>query len=168
MISSNFPPAQFAPRRAFMLTAMVGINAALLPIPLYAQEVLNQLLKPATPDQVKAVIDGFLDGAQPVKQGLKLVMPVLGDNPAAVPVKVVFEMPITPQLYCEELIILAEGNPYPLACRFNFTPLAGTTEVAVRLRLIESQSVSAVARMSDGQFILTRQAIAVTAGGCGM
>lgn len=155
-------------RRDFIVGISLGLGATLLPIPLYATELLEQILKPATAAQVQAIIDDFLKGEKPLEQGIKLTMPVLGDNPAAVPLKVAFDLSVLPDFYCEELIILAEGNPYPLACRFKFTALAGTTEVAVRLRLIESQSVSAIARMSNGQFLLARQHITVTAGGCGM
>lgn len=43
-----------------------------------------------------------------------------------------------------------------------------TTEVAVRLRLIESQTIKALARMSDGSYLMTQRHITVTAGGCGM
>ncbi len=168
MTFSNIPP-RFARRRQLILGTAAGLGASWLPIgALNAQPAFQQLLKPATAAQVQAIVDEFLKGASPVEQGLKLDMPVLGDNPSSVPVKVVLDGPVTPQRYCQELIILAEGNPHPLACRFNFTPLAGTTEVAVRLRLIETQSIRALARMSDGQVLSARHHITVTAGGCGM
>ncbi|WP_353174652.1 thiosulfate oxidation carrier protein SoxY [Paracandidimonas soli] len=156
-------------RRRQLLTAgaAVGLGSSLLPATLRAQ-ALQQLLEPATKAEVQAVIDDFLQGAKPLGQGLLLEMPVLADNPAAVPVKAVLEAPVTPEAYCEELIILAEGNPKPLACRFKFTPLAGTTEVAVRLRLIGTQSIRVLARMNDGRVLTARRDVAVTAGGCGM
>ena len=74
----------------------------------------------------------------------------------------------TPESYCEELIVIAEGNPRPLACRFRFTPLVGNVDVAVRLRLIGSQTVRAMARMNDGRVLAMAKPITVTAGGCGM
>lgn len=168
MTSFNFPLRPNAKRRQLLSGAALGLGFSLLPSVLLAQSALEQLLSSATQAEIQAVVDGFLKGAEPIEQGLKLDMPVLGDNPAAVPVKAILTTPITADTYCEELIILAEGNPYPLACRFNFTALAGTTEVAVRLRLIESQAIRALARMSDGRFLVARQHITVTAGGCGM
>ncbi|HRL20869.1 thiosulfate oxidation carrier protein SoxY [Alcaligenes sp. SDU_A2] len=161
-------PARFARRRQLLLGAAAGLGTAWAPTVLQAQPAFQQLLKPATPAQVQAIVDEFLQGAVPLEQGLKLEMPVLGDNPSAVPAKAILELPITPDSYCKELVILAEGNPHPLACRFTFTPLAGTTEVAVRLRLIETQHVRALARMSDGRCLSARHHITVTAGGCGM
>ena len=133
-----------------------------------AQQTTLPPLKPANPEEIQAIINEFLKGRQPLEQGLKLELPVLGDNPSAVPVKAMVELPITPESYCEEMILLAEGNPRPLACRFAFTPLAGTAEIAVRLRLIETQSIRALARMNDGRVLMARQHITVTAGGCGM
>lgn len=168
MTSFNTPSTPNTIRRQLISGATIGLGFSLLPSVVLAQSALDQLLKSASQAEIQAVVNEFLKGAEPLEQGLKLDMPVLGDNPAAVPVKAVFTQPITAESYCEELIILAEGNPYPLACRFNFTPLAGTTEVAVRLRLIESQAIRALARMSDGQFLVARQHITVTAGGCGM
>lgn len=168
MIFSNIDKTNFARRRQLLKGVAFGLGSSLLPTALYAQQALQQALKSASETEVQAVIDAFLQGDQPVEQGLKLDMPALGDNPSAVPVKVVFETPITPDGYCKELIVIAEGNPRPLACRFQFTPLAGTTEAAIRLRLIETQTIRALARMSDGRVLMARQHITVTAGGCGM
>lgn len=163
--NENFPLAQ---RRQLLEGAALGLGLALVPTAVRAQLASPTPLKPASAAEVQAIIDGFLQGAQPIEKGLELEMPVLGDNPAAVPVKAKVALPITPESYCEELIILAEGNPRPLACRFSFTPLAGTAEVAIRLRLIESQNIRALARMNDGRVLMTHRHITVTAGGCGM
>ena len=168
MTSSNSLPPHFQQRRQLLLGAALGLGTLSLPTIAHAQALAQQLLQSATQAEVQAEIDTFLKGAQALTTGLRLQMAVLGDNPAAVPVKVVFETPITEDTYCEELIILAERNPKPLACRFQFSPLAGTTEVAVRLRLIESQTIQALARMSDGRYLIAQQTITVTAGGCGM
>lgn len=157
-----------ARRRQLLEGAALGLGLGLLPLSLRAQLASNVPLKPASDQEVQAVISGFLRGAQPLEEGLELEMPVLGDNPAAVPVKARVGLPITPESYCEELVILAEGNPRPLACRFTFTPLIGTAEVSIRLRLIESQTIRALARMNDGRILMAHQHITVTAGGCGM
>ena len=144
----------------------MGLGIVLLPMAGRAQT--QAPLQAADPAQVQAIVDAFLDGAKPLAQGITLDMPVLGDNPASVPVKAKVLLPITPESWCEELIILAEGNPRPLACRFTFTPMAGTAEVAVRLRLIESQNIRTLARMNDGRVLMAQRHITVTAGGCGM
>lgn len=170
MTSSNLliAPAHLVKRRQLLIATALGLSTTFLPPALRAQSTINELLRPASAAEVKAILDDFTQGQSPITTGLKLDMPVLGDNPAAVPVKVVFDESITPENFCEELIILAESNPKPLACRFQFTALAGTTEVAVRLRLIESQNIRALARMNDGRILMAQRHITVTAGGCGM
>lgn len=167
-MTSSKLPSRFVRRRQLVLGSAAGLGAAWLPINLHAQVAFDQLLKPATAAQVQAIVDEVLKGAIPEEKGMKLDMPALGDNPAAVPVKVVLDLPASDDVYCQELIILAQGNPHPLACRFNFTALAGTTEVAVRLRLIETQTIRALARLSDGRVLSAQHHITVTAGGCGM
>lgn len=168
MIFSKVQKQPLARRRQLLEGAALGVGLGLVPPALRAQLAAPAPLKPASPAEVQAIISEFLQGAQALEEGLDLDMPVLGDNPAAVPIKAKVLLPITPASYCEELIILAEGNPRPLACRFTFTPLAGTAEVAIRLRLIESQTIRALARMNDGRILMAHRHITVTAGGCGM
>lgn len=164
----NIPDQDFAQRRQLLEGAALGLGLGLLSPALLAQPAPQPPLKAADSDEIQAIISTFLQGTQPLEEGLVLEMPILGDNPAAVPVKAKVNLPMTPESYCQELIILAEGNPRPLACRFNFTPLAGTAEVAIRLRLIDTQTVRALARMSDGRVLMAHRNITVTAGGCGM
>lgn len=110
----------------------------------------------------------FTGSAEPLAEGLALDLPALGDNPAAVPVRVHVTQAITDALWCEEIIVIADLNPKPLACRFRFTAATGSADVAVRVRLIQSMPVRAYARMSDGRVLAARQEITVAAGGCGL
>lgn len=131
------------------------------------QSLVTKLLAP-NPAEFKRQWAAFVGKARPVETGLKLDLPVLADNPGAVPVGVMLTAPVTDSVYCQELIILAELNPVPLACRLKFSPLSGTTEVALRLRLSQSQTLHALAQMSDGRILAARQAVTVAASGCGM
>lgn len=126
-----------------------------------------QLLEP-NPAEFRRQYDAFVDGKPTQADGLKLDVPVLADNPSAVPVRVVVTLPVTDEDWCEELILLAERNPIPLACRIFFTPLAGVAETAVRVRLSQSQTIHALARMKNGQILAARQEVTVAASGCGM
>ena len=120
------------------------------------------------PAEFRRSLAAFVGKARPIETGLKLDLPVLADNPGAVPVGVMLSAPAGEGVYLKELIVLAELNPVPLAGRFVFSPLSGTTEVAMRLRLSQSQTVHALARMSDGRVLAARQAVTVAASGCGM
>lgn len=118
--------------------------------------------------EVQALIDGFIGDATLSEEGLRMDMDPLASNPSSIPVKAVFDEEINENNYCEELIFITEGNPIPLACRFKFTPLSGTTEVAFRTRLIDAQYIRALARMNDGRVLSARRHVTVVAGACGM
>ena len=128
------------------------------------------LVGPLAPDPVafKKALSTFTGSATPQAEGLQLDIPVLADNPSAVPVKVKVTLPITEQDWCEEIIVLADLNPAPLACRLQFTAAAGTAEAAVRVRLSQSQTVHALARMKSGKLLAASHAVTVAASGCGM
>ena len=64
--------------------------------------------------------------------------------------------------------MLADLNPAPLVCRLQFTAAAGTAEAAVRVRLSQSQTVHALARMKSGKLLAASHAVTVAASGCGM
>lgn len=155
-------------RRALVATAagaasltLLGNAAAQTPAPLVGPLAPN-------PAEFQRAMAQFIGSATPQSEGLQLEVPVLADNPGAVPVKVKITLPITPQDWCEEIIILADLNPLPLACRLQFMPAAGTAEAAVRVRLSQSQTVHALARMKSGKVLAAKQAVTVAASGCGM
>ena len=128
------------------------------------------LVGPLAPDPVafKKALSTFTGSATPQAEGLQLDIPVLADNPSAVPIKAKVTLPITEHDWCEELIVLAELNPIPLACRLRFTAETGTAEAAVRIRLSQSQAVHILARMKSGKLLAGKQTITVAASGCGM
>lgn len=110
----------------------------------------------------------FVGKAQPQAEGLLLDVSTVADNPGAVPVRVQVTLPLTAQDWCEEIVVLADLNPSPLACRLLFTAAAGSAEAAVRLRLSQTQTVHALARMKNGRVLAAKQLVAVVASGCGM
>ena len=128
------------------------------------------LVGPLAPDPVafKQALSTFTGSATPQTEGLQLDIPVLADNPSAVPIKAKVTLPITEHDWCEELIGLAELNPIPLACRIRFTAETGSAEAAVRIRLSQSQAVHILARMKSGKLLAGKQTITVAASGCGM
>ena len=128
------------------------------------------LVGPLAPDPVafKKALSTFTGSATPQAEGLQLDIPVLADNPSAVPIKAKVTLPITEQDWCEEIIVLAELNPIPLACRIRFTAETGSAEAAVRIRLSQSQAVHVLARMKSGKLLAGKQTITVAASGCGM
>lgn len=156
---------------------VAGTAALALPSAVLAQatQAINPVAKSAlvgplapNPAEFKKTMDQFTGGKPTQAEGLQLDVPVLADNPSAVPIKVKVTLPITEQDWCEEIIVLAELNPSPLTCRLQFTAAAGTAEAAVRIRLSQSQTVHALARMKSGKILVAKQATTVAASGCGM
>lgn len=148
------------------IVLVAGIGAGLKPLGAAAQATTAL----PQPDSTEAdrIAAGFLNGAEPLSDGLALDLPALGDNPAAVPVRVHVTEAISDSSWCEEIILIADLNPRPFACRFRFTAATGSADVAVRLRLIQSMPIRAYARMNDGRMLAARQDITVAAGGCGL
>lgn len=152
-------------------TVVAAASAALaLPATALAQQSkapLPNVLAPNPAEFRKAMAD-FTRGRKPQSEGLQLDVPTLADNPSAVPVKVKVTLPHTEQDWCEEIIVLADLNPSPLACHLQFTQAAGTAEAAVRVRLSQTQTIHALARMKSGKLLAASQAVTVAASGCGM
>lgn len=156
-----------------IISGLTGLN--LLSGKAYAQETATpapvaqgEALKAASMAEVQALVDDFAGDATIQEEGLSLVMDPLASNPASIPVQAAFDEEINDDNYCEEMIFIAEGNPIPLACRFKFTALSGTTEVAFRTRLIDAQYIRALARMNDGRILSARRYVTVVAGACGI
>jgi sulfur-oxidizing protein SoxY len=64
------------------------------------------------------------------------------------------------------IVLLATGNPFPLAAEYRFGPRAAKPEISTRIRLARSQIVTAVAELADGSLWSTSVDITVTAGAC--
>ena len=147
-----------------LLSRVAHATSFTTPVPVSHDEAL----RPASAAEIQAIVDGFVGDAKVSVEGLRMDMAPLASNPASIPVKAVFDEEINEDNFCEEMIFVAEGNPIPLACRFKFTPLSGTTEVAFRTRLIDAQYIHALARMNDGRVLSARRYVTVVAGACGM
>ncbi len=142
--------------------------AAVLAAPRFAAAQTTTAAAQADSAESDRLAAEFAAGAALVSAGLRMEIPEAADNPAAVPVRVWTTEPLSEDLWCEEIVVLAELNPEPLACRLRFTAEAGSADVAVRLRLIRSMDVRALARLSDGRVLEARRHVETTIGGCGM
>lgn len=158
-------------RRHLVAGAAAAGAALVLPAAARAQTATKAPIVSAlapNPAEFKKTVEQFLAGAKPLSEGLQLDVAVLADNPSAVPVKAKVTLPITDQEWCEEIIVLAELNPSPLTCRMQFTADTGSAEAAVRVRLSQTQTIHALARMKSGKVLVAKQAVTVAASGCGM
>jgi sulfur-oxidizing protein SoxY len=62
--------------------------------------------------------------------------------------------------------VFNEKNPQPNVASFFIGPRAGRASVSTRIRLADSQTVVAIAEMSDGTFWSDREQVVVTIAAC--
>jgi sulfur-oxidizing protein SoxY len=120
----------------------------------------------ATPETMQAAIEGFTSGADLMEGRITLKIPLLVENGNSVPLLVRVDSPMTETDHVSEIAIFNEINPLPDTVRFRFTPQSGLAEAETRIRLNGTQSVHAVARMSDGTFWTAATTVVVTAPAC--
>lgn len=94
-------------------------------------------------------------------------LPPIAESGLVVPISVAVESPMTVDDYVKAVHLFADGNPSPPVASFYFTPANGKAVASSRMRLARSQSVIAIAEMSNGTLHMTRSQIKVTIGGCG-
>ena len=107
-------------------------------------------------------------GGRPVQPGkVKLSVPVLAENGNSVQVTVGIEGGgIEGGAVPRRIVLVAPGNPHPLATEIRFGPRAAKGEATLRLRLARSQTVVAGAELADGSLWAATADITVTSGAC--
>lgn len=118
---------------------------------------------PASSNRATALIAEFIAGATPIIGGIALDVPTLVENGNAVAISIAVEAPTGAT---QEIAVFADGNPLPEVLRMRFGPAAGPIQVAARIRLADSQTVTALARMADGSVRKTEVEALVTLAAC--
>ncbi|MDF2995466.1 MAG: sulfur oxidation protein SoxY [Xanthobacteraceae bacterium] len=119
-----------------------------------------------TRPSLEETIRDFTDGA-PVQAGrVVLSVPPLVENGNAVGVTVTVESPMTLSDHVRRIALFNEKNPQPDIAVFHLGPRAGRARVATRIRLATSQTMVAVAELSDGSFWSARANVIVTLAAC--
>jgi sulfur-oxidizing protein SoxY len=148
-------------RRDALHAAAAAVATVALPSLPAAQEVVA----PESNDFAErfAALTG---GATPAEGRVSLDLPEIAENGNTVPLTIRVESPMTADDHVAEVVVLSDGNPNATVATFRFTPLAGRAEASTRIRLAQSQRVTALARMSDGSLHVAGRDILVTVGGC--
>ena len=116
-------------------------------------------------DAVKAIQE--ITGGKSVRDGkVTLVIPPLVENGNLVVLKVSVDSPMTANDYVKSIHVIAEGNPLPNIFTAYLTPRSGTANLTTRVRLADSQTVWAIAQMSDGSFWQGHADTLVTLSAC--
>ena len=106
-------------------------------------------------------------GQAPVRRGrVKLDMPPLIDNSNSVALSVAVESPMTPADHVKAIHVFTEKNPLPNVVSVFLGPRAGRASIGTRVRIADTQTVTAIAELSDGSFWSGSASVVVTLSAC--
>ena len=120
----------------------------------------------ATPASMAAAIRQVA-GEAAVRPGrVKLDVPPLVENGNTVSLTVTVASPMTPANHVKSIHIFNEKNPQPNVANFHLGSRAGRASVSTRIRLADTQTIVAIARMSDGSLWSDKVDVIVTLAAC--
>jgi sulfur-oxidizing protein SoxY len=141
-------------RRRELLASVVGATALVMVRPTLARPTLDAAV-------------ALFGGGREVQPGrVRLDVPPLVENGNAVGVTVTVDSPMTETDYVKRIGLLNEKNPQADMAVFHLGPRAGRAAVSTRVRLATSQTVVALAEMSDGSIWSSSANVVVTLAAC--
>ena len=120
----------------------------------------------ATPETMAAAIRTVVGSAVVQNGKVRLEIPPLVENGNAVPMTVSVASPMTANDYVKSIYVFNEKNPQPNLGNFHLGPRAGRAQISTRVRLADSQKITAIAKLSDGSFWSTTADVVVTLAAC--
>ena len=96
---------------------------------------------------------------------IELETPVRAEDPALVPLKINTKIKQTDGNYIKKILVLVDKNPFPFVGEFEFTPLSGKADLAMRIRVNTYSYVRAIAEMNDGKLYMSKKFVKAS-GGC--
>jgi sulfur-oxidizing protein SoxY len=120
----------------------------------------------ATPAAMQDAIRKVVGDATVRPGRVTLDLPPLIDNGNAVALSVSVESPMTAADHVKAIHVFTEKNPQPYVVSVYLGPRAGRARVSTRIRLADTQTVVAIAQLSDGSFWSDGKAVVVTLAAC--
>jgi sulfur-oxidizing protein SoxY len=114
----------------------------------------------------EVIAANFAPGTEFQTGGLHLDVPQHVDTGSSVPVTIRLDSAMTDQDCPVVIHLVAHGNPTPQILSLWLDPRAGRGEVSTRIRLEQSQRVTAVAAMRDGRHLRADRDVQVSFGAC--
>lgn len=120
----------------------------------------------AAPAEMAEAIRRFTGGDAVAVGRVRLDIPPLVENGNAVPLAVSVDSPMTAADHVTAIAVFNEKNPQPNVATGYFGPRSGRAGFQTRIRLADTQQVTAIARMSDGTFWSATVEVIVTLAAC--
>jgi len=133
---------------------------------LAASNVGASMAQAAASGRLEAAIRQVTGGAIVTAGRVKLELPPLSENGNSVPCAVTVASPMTPADHVRAIHVFNSKNPQSNVISSRLGPRAGRAQLATRIRLADSQTVVAIAHMSDGTFWSDSVDVIVTIGAC--
>ncbi len=120
----------------------------------------------ATPADMRTAIEKITGGATVNAGRVHLEIPPLVENGNTVPCTVTVESPMTAGDHVRACHVGTEKTPQPTVRSCRLGPRAGRATVSTRMRLSDTQTVVAIAEMSNGSFWSGSVSVIITLGAC--
>ena len=120
----------------------------------------------ATPAALQAAIAEVIGEAKLSVGRVKLEIPPLVENGNTVACAVSVDSPMTATDYVKAIHVFNQKNPQPNVISAKLGPRAGRAAIATRIRLSDTQTVTAIAELSDGSFWSHSVDVVITLGAC--
>jgi sulfur-oxidizing protein SoxY len=120
----------------------------------------------ATPEMLATAIREVVGGSVVRTGRVKLDLPPLVENGNTVPLTVSVTSPMTEADHVKSIHVFNEKNPQPNIGNFYLGVRSGRAQVATRIRLADSQKITAIAKLSDGSFWSATADVVVTLAAC--
>ena len=158
------PPSPALPRRHWLRWGATGTVALLTLRTLAAQTTASD----NTPERLalRAAVRAWTGGVEPRRGRVTIDIAPLVENGNSVPVTLAVDSPMSAADHVTALALFNERNPQREVIVAHFTPASGLAQLATRIRLATSQTLTAVARTSDGSFWSRDVEVIVTLAAC--
>lgn len=120
----------------------------------------------ATPEAMQKAIRRIVGEAEIREGRVKLDIPPLVENGNTVPLTVAVDSPMTQADHVKAIHVVNEKNPQPHVISVALGPRAGRAILSTRIKLADSQRLTAIAEMSDGSFWGGSADVVVTLAAC--
>ena len=120
----------------------------------------------ATPAAVQQAIRRRIGDREPHPGGMTLTLPKIAETGNSVPLTVTVDSPMTPEDHVLRVHVFVPGNPEPVASTYHVGTRAGRAQISTQIRLARTQTVLALAEMSDGSVRSDAASLVVTLGAC--
>jgi sulfur-oxidizing protein SoxY len=119
-----------------------------------------------TPEAVQQAIRQRIGEREPRSGGMTLTLPKIAETGNSVPLTIAVDSPMTPEDHVLRIHVFVPGNPEPVAATYHLGIPAGKAQISTQIRLARTQTVLALAEMSDGSVRSDAASIVVTLGAC--